>query len=119
MHGSLPYYLLGFPALFAMGLQNSTLKKIGEANVHTTYVTGVLDAMCEAAARAFWENKKRADWLRIAAASASTWFAYILGALYGGCAMVFLSSLSLLPAVGILAYVAFRLMFQNAGRRSL
>jgi uncharacterized membrane protein YoaK (UPF0700 family) len=116
--GSLPYFLICLPPLLAMGLQNATLKKLGSATVHTTYVTGVLDSMCESSARAVLGvelpttagSDVRATAREAAIASAVVWFSYIFGALYGSAALLFLHIGSLLPAVGVLVYVAVRLL---------
>ncbi len=117
-NGSPLYFLICLPPLLAMGLQNATLRKLGSTTVHTTYVTGVLDDMCESSATAVWglelPNSAGADVRptarEAAVASAVLWLSYIVGALYGSAALLLLHIGALLPAVGILLYVAARLL---------
>jgi len=82
-----------------MGLQNGTLRRVAGQTLHTTYVTGVLQSLAEAAVHyLFWlrEQWRAAGWryalrasaahpaLRTAVAAAVLWLAYVAGAICGG-----------------------------------
>ena len=115
------YALAALPAL-AMGVQNAAVRRVAGQNLHTTYVTGVLNGMVEEAVRvAFWvrERARAAGWraalraaparpdLRAAVASFLLWLFYVAGAVSGGFAkhrwQLHALALPLIVLIGVIA----------------
>lgn len=105
------YFLLAALPLFAMGLQNATLREIGRSSFPSTYVTGVLDRLAKAAAR--WVRLRgtpEADASRRETlASLGVWLAYVAGAVGGGAGIRWLHPLVLVVPIGVLLLLALRL----------
>lgn len=70
---------LALPVM-TMGLQNTTLRRVGGDTIRTTFITGMLTEFAKAAARALL---CRGPW-QPATISGSIWVAYLLGAAAGG-----------------------------------
>lgn len=95
------YPLAAFP-IVAMGLQNATLRRVGNRTVHTTYVTGILTNLAEqGVAYMFWlydhmigrTINRMIKSLRVSTRQKSLsrvilyggiWSGYIIGAILGG-----------------------------------
>lgn len=96
------FYLLAALPIIAMGLQNPTLRRVGNRTVRTTYVTGMLTNMAEqGVAYLFWLYDhmigrtigRIVKSLRVSARQRSLnrvilyggiWGGYIIGAILGG-----------------------------------
>ncbi len=108
--GTAKYYSFALVPLFAMGMQNATLKKVGHRIFHTTYVTGVLDTLGESAALMLRSRGNRTPehatlfaeaWVNFKLASA-VWLFYIAGALYGSAGLLYGGVWVLVPGVVVL-----------------
>lgn len=114
--GTTQYFAFALLPLFAMGMQNATLKKVGNLTFHTTYVTGVLDTIGESAAQILRLRKKQtpedavlsADAFIVFKSALSVWLFYIAGALYGSAGLLVCGVWVLVPAVVFLLVLAAR-----------
>jgi uncharacterized membrane protein YoaK (UPF0700 family) len=108
--GSPTFYAMATLPLLAMGLQNATLKKVGSMTFHTTYVTGVLDTLGESSARALLKHESMPPAMAsptwVAKMAASTWAAYIVGALYGSATLLYAGAFALALPVASLVLIA-------------
>jgi uncharacterized membrane protein YoaK (UPF0700 family) len=108
---SAQYFAMAALPLFAMGLQNATLREIGHSAFATTYMTGVLDAMAKAAAR--WIVKSPAGSeqdVLIARQAAAMWLSYVVGAIAGSAGQLTLHYEILVIPVVILLVIAGRFL---------
>lgn len=115
---SLLYFLLAWPPLLAMGLQNATLRHIGRSAFPSTYITGVLDRFAQTAAEC-WRARgtPEAAGTRADALSAlGIWFSYVAGALAGGAGLLLARLAVLAVPIVILLVLAVRLL--RAERRA-
>ena len=86
-----PAWLLTAPAIIAMGLQNTVLRRLGTLTVRTTFVTGLLTTLAEETAKyVTWRMDRWAEARdrpstgpRGLAALAAVWGSYVLGAVGG------------------------------------
>lgn len=99
-------FTTAIPALLAMGLQNATLRELGKSSFPSTYVTGVLDMLGKAAARAVLERDSGAA--ADARRAAAVWCSYATGALLGSAGLMFLGIWIVIVPIGILCTIAFR-----------
>jgi uncharacterized membrane protein YoaK (UPF0700 family) len=100
-----PFPLAILP-LFAMGLQNATLREIGRSTFPATYVTGVLDRCAKSAA--LWLRTRRPDAGRDALAAWGIWLSYVAGALLGSAGLWFARPAVLLVPILVLVGLAVR-----------
>ncbi|MGH9304386.1 MAG: YoaK family protein [Acidimicrobiales bacterium] len=108
------YYLAASLLVFAMGLQNATLRKVGTETVRTTYVTGILTDFAISAAH--WFIARRSDKHRTSerergmALLAGLWFIYTGGGVSGALAHVhFAIWAPVIPAAVIVALALLEL----------
>ena len=94
------------PALLAMGLQNATLRELGQSSFPTTYITGVLDMLGKSAARAVLERGGPA--LADARRAGAVWLSYAAGAILGSAGLAWLGVAIVSIPVMILATLAIR-----------
>jgi uncharacterized membrane protein YoaK (UPF0700 family) len=116
------YLAVALPSL-ALGLQNATLRRVGGHTVRTTFVTGMLTDLAEAAvAYVFWARDRLAGpglgvravlWLSFKDESlhrfalySSIWLVYVIGAVAGTTADLRGSLHALALPVGVLLLVA-------------
>jgi uncharacterized membrane protein YoaK (UPF0700 family) len=100
-------------ALLAMGLQNATVRRVGNINLNTTYITNLLQACAQQAARA-WVAARAGDGAASVTAREESWragrlwFTYTAGALTGAAGVVVISPLTMLLPAAVLVVVAVR-----------
>jgi uncharacterized membrane protein YoaK (UPF0700 family) len=116
------YLLVALPTL-AMGVQNASLRRVGNATVRTTYISGMLCNFAEQSVQSlFWlrdqwsaQRGRRGDWLRRFAVQPSVahlclqggiWLAFVAGALFGVGATLRWGLLSLMGPIVCLSIIA-------------
>ena len=105
------YFALAALPLFAMGLQNATLREIGHSSFATTYMTGVLDAFAKAAAR--WTIHRASGTERdrlMTRRAAGIWFSYVIGAIAGSAGQLYFAYAVLVVPVTILVVLGVRFL---------
>lgn len=120
---ALGFYLLASLPVMSMGLQNSTIRSIGNFSLHTTYITGVLNSFAEEGVKyLYWvydttrgnPMKRLTEIIRISPRndsfmktllSFSVWVAYISGAVLGSFTKLWLSLSSLALPICILIFL--------------
>jgi uncharacterized membrane protein YoaK (UPF0700 family) len=115
---TLAYFGFAALPLFAMGLQNATLREVGRTAFPTTYVTGVLDTLAKATALALIRREESEAESRTASRAARLWLCYVLGALAGSVGLLFFRAGILLLPVLVLVVMAvrfFSMSDRNAG----
>lgn len=117
------YYLLVALPTLAMGVQNASLRRVGNATVRTTYISGMLCNFAEQSVQSlFWlcdhwsaYRGRWGAWLRLFAAQPSfahlclqggIWLAFIAGALFGVGATLRWGLLSLMGPIVCLVIIA-------------
>jgi uncharacterized membrane protein YoaK (UPF0700 family) len=99
-------------ALLAMGLQNATVRRVGNINLNTTYITNLLQACAQQAARAWLAGcagnaaagavSRKESWL-----AGRLWVTYAAGALIGAAGVIAGGPWTVLvPAAGLVAVAA-------------
>ena len=99
-------------ALLAMGLQNATVRRVGNINLNTTYITNLLQACAQQAARAWLAGRagnaaagavsRKESWL-----AGRLWVTYAAGALIGAAGVIAGGPWTVLvPAAGLVAVAA-------------
>jgi uncharacterized membrane protein YoaK (UPF0700 family) len=109
--GSVPHpFPLAVLPLFAMGLQNATLREIGRSTFPATYVTGVLDRCAKSAAQ--WVRTRGTPEGpaagRDAVAAWGIWLSYVTGALLGSVGLWWARPAVLLIPIAVLVGLAVR-----------
>lgn len=84
------FYALALLPLLAMGLQNSSIRTIGNVTFHTTYVTGVVDLFAESSAKYFRHRSPEAA--RTARQAAFVWLCYAVGGAAGSAGLLFVKA---------------------------
>ncbi len=123
--GAWEYVLLVALPSLAMGVQNSTLRRVGNQNVRTTYISGMLTNFAEQCVelllwlrdhlrdagkprrRRVWRVISRQPALRRALLFSGIWCAFVVGALIGAAALQRWELRAvLLPLIGVLTAMA-------------
>lgn len=120
---TLPFYALAALPAFAMGVQNTTVRRVGHSSVRTTYVTGMLTNFAEGiVSYLFWRRERGNDKalphadepdpaaLGRAFLFGGIWLVFVVGATLGSLANTYWSFRSLLvPIAGLLVVLIFDL----------
>jgi uncharacterized membrane protein YoaK (UPF0700 family) len=75
-----PFFVLAGLLTLSMGLQNATLRRVGDQSVPTTYVTGLMTSFAEALAHLVVPHRYQTPATRRIAIVLALWGGYIVGA---------------------------------------
>ncbi len=98
------FYAFASMPLLAMGLQNSSIRTIGNVTFHTTYVTGVVDLFAESSAK--YLRNRSPDAAKTARQAALVWLCYAGGGAIGSAGLLFLKAGIFALPVAILLMLA-------------
>lgn len=105
------FYAFASMPLLAMGLQNSSIRTIGNVTFHTTYVTGVVDLFAESSAK--YLRNRSPDAAKTARQAALVWLCYAGGGAIGSAGLLFLKAGIFALPVAILLMLACLLWLRD------